>query len=126
MFDEATKAFLAKPVASGAVAFAIDRYAIGDTFYKNNLLFASAVASGILISDLVVKYGKVHDGSTMDKSIEGRLLEIGTTVGGALAVERFVLAQNTAPQNMYKRVGAVIASDVLGEYLTASFYNPLL
>jgi hypothetical protein len=125
MIDETTKLIIAKPIASGAVAFAIDRYALGQSFTKNNLLFAAAVSSGILVSDLVAKYGKLH-GSEIEKSIEGRLMEIGTTVGGTLLVEKFILAQNTVPSLMYQKVGAVIASDVLGEWVAGTFISPLV
>lgn len=124
MIDETTKIILAKPVASAATAFLIDRYALGQSFTKNSLMFGTAVGSGILVSDLVAKYANLH-GSSIEKSIEGRLIEIGTTVAGSLLVEKYVLAQNSIPSTMYQKVGAVIASDVIGEYLTTTIFSPL-
>lgn len=116
--DPVTAELVTKPLVSGAVAAVADRYWFSGDM-SSSLAFGTAVAVGVAGADLVGRYALKNE-TLVHKSIETRALEVvgGTTL--ALVADRYVFEKN----RMYEvpqRVGAVIASEILGEYLTETF-----
>ena len=59
-------------------------------------------------------------GSFMDaRTLEGRILEIGLGTGATYGLNKFVFNNDLNPNDLMKKVGVIVAADVIGEYITA-------
>ena len=110
---------IVKPVVAGAVAGAIDKFYFKETDQKKTLMFAGAVGAGVFagaaaadILPLEYAFGFLGNG----KAIEQRLLEIGVGAGSAYALNKYVLKVDLNKNDLMKRVGTIIVSDIVGEY----------
>lgn len=120
MIDPAVSNLIAKPFAVGAIAALGDRY-----WFQNNTMsnvsFGTAVAVGTISADLIGRYALKHE-SNIDKSIETRAMEIGGTAVLGLVADRFLFEKDRSYE-VPQRVGLIVASDILGEYATNTFFN---
>ena len=82
-----------KPLITGAVIVALDKYAMNQQNLNNSLYFGLAGAVGIfgaqIVTPMIPKQGS---GTMIDpRTLEGRILEVGLGAGATYGINRFVL-----------------------------------
>ena len=111
---------VAKPAVAGLAAAVIDHYVMGDVSYRRNAMFGGAVGAGIFavswVEPLVApmfptKTPLGHIG----KALEGRIVEIACGSGAAYALNHFVLKNQLNPNQLLKKLGVIVAADIIGE-----------
>jgi hypothetical protein len=111
---------VAKPLFAGLTAGLIDHYYMGTTDMKQNLYFGGAVGGGIfavsfvepLVSPLFPTRTPL---GSMDKALEGRIVEIALGSGAAYAMNKYLLKNDYNSANLIARLGIVVVADIAGE-----------
>ena len=109
-----------KPLATAGVAVLLDRLVLKQTDMKKNLTFGLSVGAGVGLGAMVAKNLPIPDSPSSfgnGKQIASRMLEITSGAGTAYAVNRFIM-KNDAGTGMIRKLGVIVASDFIGEYLT--------
>lgn len=111
---------VAKPLAAGVVAGAMDHFLMPAGDIKQSAMFGAAVGGGIfavswvepLVSPLFPT--KTPMGN-IGKALEGRIVEIACGSAAAYALNRFVLKNEVNKSDMLKKLGIICAADIAGE-----------
>jgi len=116
-----------RPIMVGAVAVALDKYAIGETNLNSSLYFGVAVGVGVYASEYIAPYIAVDlptPSSTLynGKTLATRLIEISSSVGGAFLMNKYLLQNDLYRNEVFKKVGVIALSDVVGTY-AAEYIN---
>ena len=109
-----------KPLATAGVAILLDRLVLKQTDMKKNLTFGLSVGAGVGVGAMVAKALPIPDSPSSfgnGKQIASRLIEISSGCGTAYSVNRFIM-KNDAGTGMIRKLGVIVASDFIGEYLT--------
>jgi hypothetical protein len=115
---------LVKPLASAGVAVLLDRIVLKQTDLKKNISFGLAVGAGISIGSMTAKVLPIPDSPSSfgnGKQIASRLIEITSGCGSAYVVNRFIMKNDADRAGMIRKVGVIVASDFIGEYLCDYF-----
>jgi hypothetical protein len=118
MLDPVVADLVTKPLVTGAVAAAADRFWFSGNM-SSALAFGGATALGVAGADLIGRYALKGE-HLVSKSIETRAMEIAGSSALALAADRFVFEKDRAYE-VPQRIGAVVASEIIAEWLTDSF-----
>lgn len=108
-----------KPLATAGVAILLDRMVLKQTDMKKNLTFGLSVGAGVGIGAMVAKNLPIPDSPSTfgnGKQIASRLLEVTSGAGTAYVVNRYIMKNDNA--GMIRKLGVIVASDFLGEYIT--------
>ena len=111
-----------RPLYVAGTAFLLDKFVMGETNTMSSLYFAGAVGAGVytgeLLSKHIPKLPSINNDLYNGKTLGERMTEIGT--GGLLAysLNRYVLNNDPTFGQANKRLGVIIASDVIGTYAT--------
>ena len=112
---------LFKPLVTGAVVVAMDKFIMKNENMNESLYFGAAAAAGIYSGTMIAKAmplplpsGEYFSG----KTVEIRLAEIGARAGIAYALNKFVLKNDYAQDQMLNKLAVLAASDFIAEYLT--------
>ena len=111
---------VAKPLAAGVAAGVADFYLLKSGSMERSAYFAGAVGGGIFavswVEPIVSPFfpTKTPMGN-IGKALEGRVVEIACGSGAAYALNRFVLKNEINTSDMLKRLGVIIAADLVGE-----------
>ena len=111
---------VAKPLFAGLTAAVADHYVMKNANIKGCAMFGAAVGGGIfavswvepIVSPLFPTKTPL---GTVGKALEGRAIEIICGSAAAYALNRFVLKNEFNSSDMMKKVGIVIAADLVGE-----------
>ena len=114
-----------KPLVSSVVAVALERYVINETNYTKNAYFGGAMFIGNVLGQMVAPSVNIlgdlpsineelYDGNTLAKRIE----EVGISVGSVYVINKYVLNNDIYAGEFTKRVGIIVASQVVGEYVS--------
>jgi len=120
-----------KPVAGAITAVVLDKMVLMQPNMQSSLYFGGAVGAGLLLVSMfdtkipsflpdIPSIGA--SGETLSK----RVLEITAGAGSAYAINRYVIKNDNNPQMMMKKLGVVIVSDFVGEYVSDYFSNRAL
>ena len=108
-----------KPLVGGAVAAALDNMYLMNKNTTANMYFGGAVAAGLFASQIIeplmpqiIPVSVLSNG----KTVEDRIIEIGAGAGSAYVLNRYILKNDYNPNDMYKKLAIVAASDFIGEY----------
>ena len=112
-----------RPIMVGAVAVALDKYAIGETNLNSSLYFGVGVYASEYIApyiavDLPTPSSTLYNG----KTLATRLIEISSSVGGAFLMNKYLLQNDLYRNEVFKKVGVIALSDVVGTY-AAEYIN---
>jgi hypothetical protein len=112
-----------KPVATGAIAAAMDKYVLMQPDMKKSLYFGGAVAVGsvaaTLAAPMVPNVIPIDMGDSIDgKTLSGRVMEVALATGSSWAVNKYLLKNEVSREDWTKRVGVIAASSFLGEYVS--------
>ncbi len=114
-----------KPMVAGAVAVLLDRNVIGESDMTRNAYFGAAVAVGIYASQFVTPLAdmlpglpSLNDGIYEAKTLTKRIVEVSSGSASAYFLNKYVLMNDTHPNELMYRIGIVAASDFIGEYVS--------
>ena len=110
---------LLKPLVTGAVVIALDKFVMKNENMNESLYFGAAAVAGIYGGSMVAKAmpldlpsGDYFSG----KTVELRVAEIGVGVGVAYALNKFVLKNDYSQDQMLNKLAVLAASDFIAEY----------
>jgi hypothetical protein len=113
-----------KPVAVGAVAAALDKYALGQPDFRKSLYFGGAVAVGEAVATLagpavpnlipIIDMGNAIDG----KTVSARVMEVALATGSSWGINKYILKNEVSRDDLMKRLAVIGASSFAGEYIT--------
>lgn len=112
---------VAKPLAAGVVAAALDHFVMKNADVKGCAMFGAAVGGGIFAVSWVEPIvgpmfpTKTPLGGPLAKALEGRIVEVLLGSAAAYSLNRFVLKNEINFNDMMKKLGIVIAADLAGE-----------
>ena len=108
-----------KPILTGAVIVALDKYALGQQNLNSSIYFGLAGAVGIFAAQLVTPLiPKQGSGTMIDpRTLEGRILEVGLGTGATYGLNRFVLNNDLRPNELLMKVAVIAGADFISEYL---------
>ena len=111
---------VAKPLVAGVAAAALDHFVMGDPSMKSNAMFGAAVGAGIFAVSWVEPvvsplFPTKTPMGNIGKALEGRIVEIACGSGAAYALNHFVLKNEYNHASMLKKLGIVVAADIIGE-----------
>ena len=108
-----------KPLITGAVIVALDKYALNQQNLNNSLYFGLAGAIGIfgaqVVTPMIPKQGT---GTMIDpRTLDGRILEVGLGAGATYGINRFVLNNDLRPNELMMKVAVIAGADFIAEYV---------
>ena len=108
-----------KPLITGAVIVALDKYALNQQNLNNSLYFGLAGAVGIFAAQIVTPMiPKQGSGTMIDpRTLEGRILEVGLGTGATYGLNRFVLNNDLRPNELLMKVAVIAGADFIAEYI---------
>ena len=108
-----------KPLITGAVIVALDKYAMNQQNLNNSLYFGLAGAIGIFGAQIVTPMiPKQETGTMIDpRTLEGRILEVGLGTGATYGINRFVLNNDLRPNELMMKVAVIAGADFIAEYI---------
>lgn len=115
-----------KPLITGAVAVAGDKFIFQETDLNKSLYFGGAVALGTYAGNVVGSMlpAMIPSGGFVDgKTLEVRLAEVGVGAGGAYALNRYVLKNDYQYSQMMNKIALIAGSDFVAEYITDYLEN---
>jgi hypothetical protein len=108
-----------KGVSSVVIATALDKYFLGVGDLQSNLMFGASVGAGITVGSMI---GEQFPSAIADttyyngKTIAQRSFELIFGAGTAYGV--FTASGRDVYGDVYKRIGVVVATDFISEYVT--------
>jgi hypothetical protein len=112
-----------KPMVAGAVAVLLDRNIIGETDTMKNVYFGAAVAVGIYASnfltplvDMLPMLPSLNSNMYEGKTLSKRIVEVGSASGTAFLVNKYLMHNDSHPEELYYRLAIIGACDFAGEY----------
>lgn len=108
-----------KPLITGAVIVALDKYALGQQNLNSSIYFGLAGAVGIFAAQVVTPLiPKQGSGTMIDpRTLEGRILEVGLGTGATYGLNRFVLNNDLRPNELLMKVAVIAGADFVSEYI---------
>jgi hypothetical protein len=108
-----------KPLITGAVIVALDKYAMNQQNLNNSLYFGLAGTVGIfgaqIVTPMIPKQGS---GTMIDlRTLQGRILEVGLGAGATYGINRFVLNNDLRPNDLMMKVAVIAGADFIAEYI---------
>lgn len=115
-----TSNVLVKPLMAALSAAVLDRFVMKNENMNSNLYFAAAVGSGVF---LAASAGAILDKQMptstpmgrLNKTLEGRVIEVTLGTAGVYALNRFVLNNEYNLNTWAWKIGIIVASDLIGE-----------
>ena len=108
-----------KPLVGGAVAAGLDNMWLMNKNTTANMYFGGAVAVGLFASQIleplmpqIIPVSVLSNG----KTIEDRIIENLAGAGSAYVLNKYILKNDFNPNDMYKKLAIIAASDIAGEY----------
>ena len=115
-----------KPLVGAASVLAIEKFILKEQNMNRSLYFAGTVGAALYLSNTVLNpmFGGVFKNG---KGYLDRGIEIGSASLGSYAVNKYVLNNSDYSNNeMIKKVGVVVAADIIGEYASDYMNNRAL
>lgn len=109
-----------RPIYVGAVASTLDRFYMGEQSINKNIMFGASVAVGTAVGEVLTN--KLPKMPTLDKNMYNgktlteRIAEVGASAGIAYGVNKYVIGNDSTSGLTQKRIGVIVASDVIGTY----------
>ena len=114
--------FIIKPLATGAIAVAINQFILKENDMQKSMYLAAAaglgVAAGGYVGSMIppMNFGNsAYFGN--GKGVSARIAEIGVGTGAAFVLNTYVLNNTSFRDNYMNQIGVIIAADLAGEYI---------
>jgi hypothetical protein len=115
--------FIIKPLATGAVAVAINQFILKENDMNRSLYLGLAAAGGVAAGGFVgsmippMNFGQqAYFGN--GKGVSQRIAEIGMGGAGAFVLNQYVLKNTSFRDNYMNTIGVIVAADLAGEYIS--------
>jgi hypothetical protein len=119
-----------KPLITGAVAVAGDRFLLNQLDMNKSLYFGGAVAAGTFLGAMVGDSIPVvipEGGTYYDaKTLEQRLAEVGASAAAAYIINTQILKNDYQFSQMYSKLALIAGSDFIAEYIVDYYENRAL
>ena len=116
-----------KPLITGAVAVAGDRFLLNQLDMNKSLYFGGAVAAGTFLGAMVGDSIPVvipEGGTYYDaKTLEQRLAEVGASAAAAYVINTQILKNDYQFSQMYPKLALIAGSDFIAEYIVDYYEN---
>lgn len=116
-----------KPLITGAVAVAGDRFLLNQLDMNKSLYFGGAVAAGTFLGAMVGDSIPVvipEGGTYYDaKTLEQRLAEVGASAAAAYIINTQILKNDYQYSQMYPKLALIAGSDFIAEYIVDYYEN---
>ena len=116
-----------KPLITGAVAVAGDRFLLNQLDMNKSLYFGGAVAAGTFLGAMVGDSIPVvipEGGTYYDaKTLEQRLAEVGASAAAAYIINTQILKNDYQFSQMYSKLALIAGSDFIAEYIVDYYEN---
>ena len=124
-----------RPVIVGVTSIVLDKYLLGEAEMMKSVYFGGVVAAGVYASEWVAPMIALDLPSANKtlyngKTLSTRLIELAVASGGVFVVNKYMLLNDTYRDEVMKRVGVILLSDIAGTYATEyingqpmSFFN---
>jgi hypothetical protein len=116
-----------KPLITGAVAVAGDRFLLNQLDMNKSLYFGGAVAAGTFLGAMVGDSIPVvipEGGTYYDaKTLEQRLAEVGASAAAAYVINTQILKNDYQFSQMYSKLALIAGSDFIAEYIVDYYEN---
>ena len=120
--SSSTSDFVIKPLATGAVAVAINQFILKENDMNKSLYLGIAAAGGVAAGGFVgsmippMNFGQAYFGN--GKGVSQRIAEIGLGTGAAFVLNTYVLKNTSFRDNYVNQIGVIVAADLAGEYIS--------
>ena len=115
--------YIVKPLSTGATAILIDQFLFNESDLTKSITFGFSAGSGAYLG-MMVGSSLPDLSSTLPtflgngKGLLQRVSEVGFGAGVGYGIHKFVLKNSSYKENMMNKVGALIVSDIAGEYVS--------
>ena len=111
-----------KPLITGAVAVAGDKFLFNEPDMQKSIFFGAAVGAGSVAGNYIgtnIAPALLPTVGFMDgKTLEVRLAEVAAGAVSAYYLNRFFLKNDFEPSQMYPKLALIAGSDFIAEYIT--------
>ena len=111
-----------KPLITGAVAMAGDKFIFNEPNIEKSFYFGVAVGAGTFAGNYIgtnITPALLPTVGFMDgKTLEVRLAEVAAGAVGAYYLNRLILQNDFEPSQMYPKLALIAGSDFIAEYIT--------
>jgi hypothetical protein len=115
-----------KPLITGAVAVAGDKFLLNEQDMNKSLYFGLAVGAGTFLGamvgdslPMVIPATPYYDA----KTLEQRLAEVGASAVAAYIINTQILKNDYQFSQMYPKLALIAGSDFIAEYITDYYEN---
>jgi hypothetical protein len=116
-----------KPLITGAVAVAGDKFLLMESDLNKSLYFGGAVAAGTFLGAMVGDSIPVvipEGGTYYDaKTLEQRLAEVGASAAAAYIINTQIFKNDYQYSQMYSKLALIAGSDFIAEYIVDYYEN---
>jgi hypothetical protein len=115
--------FIIKPLATSAVAVAINQFILKENDMNKSLYLGAAaglgVAGGSFIGSMMpdINFGSQQYFGN-GKGVSQRIAEIGLGTAGAFVLNSYVLKNTSFRDNYINQIGVIVVADLAGEYIS--------
>ncbi len=106
---------LIKPMASGAVAFAVQNFYFKKS-QQQSIYFGVAVGAGMVASGFVSPMISGAVGGTAGSLME-KVIELGASGGSAMALNKYILKNDSYRDNMITDFATIVVSNIASELI---------
>ena len=115
--------FIIKPLATGAVAVAINQFILKENDMNRSMYLGIAAAGGAAAGSFVGSMlPDMNFGSQQyfgnGKGVSQRIAEVGMGSGAAFILNTYVLKNTSFRDNWMNQIGVIVAADLAGEYIS--------
>jgi hypothetical protein len=111
-----------KPVCVGGIAVALDKYVMGEQSLQRSAIFGAVVASGSYVSEMVApsivpNLPSLNSEMYNGKKVGERVTELTVMGSSVFVVNKYLLRNDIYRDELLMRVGVIVVSDIVGEYI---------
>ena len=115
--------FIVKPLATSAVAIAIDQFFFNESDLTKSLTFGASAGAGAYIG-MMIGSSLPDLSNTLPtflgngKGLMQRAAEIGSGTATAYVINKYVMKNTSYKENIMNKIGGIVAADLIGEYIS--------
>ena len=115
--------YMIKPLATAGLVVALDQMVLNESNLNNSIMFAVSAGAGVY-AGMMIGYAIPDLSDSLPvflgngKGLLQRVAEVGFGGGIGYAVNKFVFKNSGYRENIYNKVGVLVAADIGGEYIT--------
>jgi hypothetical protein len=116
--------YMIKPLATAGLVVALDQMVLNESNLNNSIIFGVSAAAGVY-AGMIIGSSIPDMSATLPvflgngKGLIQRVAEVGFGAGAGYGVNKFVFKNSGGyRENMYNKIGVLVAADIGGEYIT--------